>query len=386
MGDATLYTVLPTHTADAGIALSAVGLMLGLNRFVRLLFNGMAGYANDRWPKKNLYTGAMLIGTLSTLLYAAGGGFWVLFFARVIWGLSWSGIWVGGTAIVLDCVPEKEKGRAVGLYQTWFFLGAAVGALAGGFLTDLIGYTSTMWTGGAVTAAGGLAAWIFLPAPVREKNGTEPPAKSLASDTDVSALKGPAESYSTPAMLRIKLNIAAAAYGVNRMVFAGVLSATLGLLVRESVRSTLEIATLTGILSAGRTVISMAAAPQAGFLSDRLGGRWKILGVCLGLGAVGMAAAGTTIFPLVVFGMGLGAAASGAIQSLSTTLTGEYASPSRRGRTIGHMHTMGDLGSAAGPLIAYALLPRFGLSGIYLFCGAVLLLLGGITLRYYLRR
>ena len=28
MGDATLYTVLPTHTAEAGIALSGVGIIL----------------------------------------------------------------------------------------------------------------------------------------------------------------------------------------------------------------------------------------------------------------------------------------------------------------------------------------------------------------------
>jgi MFS family permease len=173
---------------------------------------------------------------------------------------------------------------------------------------------------------------------------------------------------------------------VNRLVFAGVLSATLGLLVKESVRSTLEIATLTGILSAGRTVISMAAAPQAGVISDRFGGRWKILGACLGMGAVGMIAAGTGSFLFVIFGLCLGAAAGGAIQALSTALTGEYAPPHRRGRAIGHMHTMGDLGSAVGPLMAYAVLPRIGLPGIYLSCGAVFLALGGISLRFYRRR
>ena len=39
MGDATLYTVLPTHTAEAGIPLSSVGIMLGINRAVRILLN-----------------------------------------------------------------------------------------------------------------------------------------------------------------------------------------------------------------------------------------------------------------------------------------------------------------------------------------------------------
>ena len=40
MGDATMYTVLPTHTAAAGIALSSVGILLGANRAVRILLKG----------------------------------------------------------------------------------------------------------------------------------------------------------------------------------------------------------------------------------------------------------------------------------------------------------------------------------------------------------
>ncbi len=45
MGDATLYIVLPTHTAEAGIPLASVGILLGVNRAVRLLTNGPAGVA-----------------------------------------------------------------------------------------------------------------------------------------------------------------------------------------------------------------------------------------------------------------------------------------------------------------------------------------------------
>ncbi len=35
------------------------------------------------------------------------------------------------------------------------------------------------------------------------------------------------------------------------------------------------------------------------------------------------------------------------------------------------MHTAGDLGSAIGPPIAYALLPLVGLPGLYLFCAGL---------------
>src|SRR5512136_1102055 len=92
MGDATLYTVLPTHTADAGITMAGVGIILGVNRAIRLLTNAPAGLAYDRWPRRRLFLPALFLGALSTAIYAATRGFWPLFVGRLLWGLAWSGI------------------------------------------------------------------------------------------------------------------------------------------------------------------------------------------------------------------------------------------------------------------------------------------------------
>lgn len=106
MGDGTLYTVLPTHTADAGIALSSVGIILGINRAVRLLLNGPAGLAYDRFPRRWLFVPALFIGAISTAVYAATHGFWPLLVGRLLWGLAWSGIWVGGATVILACFEQ----------------------------------------------------------------------------------------------------------------------------------------------------------------------------------------------------------------------------------------------------------------------------------------
>ena len=92
MGDATMYTVLPTHTVDAGVVLGSVGIILGINRGVRLLTNGLAGLAYDRWPRRRLFITALFIGAISTMVYAATVGFWPLFFGRLLWGVAWSNI------------------------------------------------------------------------------------------------------------------------------------------------------------------------------------------------------------------------------------------------------------------------------------------------------
>ena len=163
MGDATLYTVLPTHTVEAGVVLSQVGIILSVNRAIRVFLNGPAGIVYDKSPRRRLFVSALFVGALSTAVYAATKGFWPLLVGRLLWGLAWSGIWVGGATVIMDVTTLSDRGRWSGLYQTWFFLGAALGAFAGGLLTDKVGYTTTMWIGATLTALGGLVAAALLP-------------------------------------------------------------------------------------------------------------------------------------------------------------------------------------------------------------------------------
>lgn len=359
MGDSALYTVLPTHTVDAGIALGSVGIILGVNRAIRVLLNGPAGLAYDRWPRRRLFVPALFIGALSTAIYAATRGFWPLLVGRLLWGLAWSGIWVGGTTIILDVTTSQDRGRWMGLYQTWFFLGGALGALGGGLLTDRLGYATMMWIGAALTAVGGVAALILLP----ETRGARP---------------GEADPPAEEAIPRLRANgrvwIAASLQGVNRFVIAGVLLATTGLLVQQQLPSAglaLGVATLTGALLAARTLLSMVAAPLAGALSDWLGSRWKVVAWALIIGMVSMVLVAWSTPAAILIGIALGAVASGGVQTLTTALTGDLVSQRQRGRAIGLLNTSGDLGSALGPPVAYALMPWMGLRGVYLLCAVL---------------
>jgi len=370
MGDATLYTVLPTQTAAAGIALSSVGILLGVNRAIRILLNGPAGLAYDRCPRRWLYVPALFIGALSTAIYAATNGFWPLLLGRLVWGLAWSGIWVGGATVILDVTKDVNRGRWTGLYQTWFFLGGALGAFAGGLLTDRLGYTASLWIGAGVTAVGGLAALLFLP----ETRGRR---------------REPAAAQRLKIAPRLRGNgglwIVASLQGVNRFVASGVLAATLGLLVQnwlESRALAIGVATLTGILSASRAGLSMLAAPLAGTFSDRLGERWRIVVGALALGAASMALLTANALFAILIGIAGVALVRGSSEAMVTALTGDLVHIEQRGRAIGLIHTASDLGSAIAPPIAYLLLPWLGLKGVYLGCAALLAIELGLVLVY----
>jgi MFS family permease len=116
--------------------------------------------------------------------------------------------------------------------------------------------------------------------------------------------------------------------------------------------------------------VSMGAAPLAGVLSDRLS-RWPIAGWGVLLAAVSMLLLAWQMPAAILVGIALAALAGGGGQALVTALIGDAVGQEQRGRAIGLVHSAGDLGSATGPLVAYALLPWTGLRGVYL-CGAVL--------------
>lgn len=371
-GDASLYAVLPTHTDAAGVSIAAVGVLLSANRFVRLVLNGPVGVAYGRCSRRRLYVLALFIGALSTGIYALSRGFWLLLAGRLLWGLAWAGIWIGGNAIAADVGQQRARGRWVGLYHGFFFLGVSGGAFVGGLLTDAIGYRRAMAVAAAMTLVGAFVALMYLPETQR--------SRSAALD----GAPGPPQ----PVLHAGPGTVAAfALYGVNRLVMAGVLSSTLGLLLQREVGAQIEIggrsvgvATLTGSGLGLSTLIAMASAPVLGGLSDRTANRWTVVAGGLAAGVAGFAllAIGT---PLSILpGIPLTALASGSNQSLSVTLIGDLSRTDERGKRLGMVFTLGDLASAVGPPLAYALIPLLGIRGDYVLSAGLVLSMLVVTL------
>jgi MFS family permease len=384
MGDTALYAVLPTHTATAGVTLASVGILLSANRWIRLITNGPAGLVYDHWPRRWFFVGSLLLGALSTAIYALAQGFWPLLVGRLLWGLAWSGIWVGGNTIILDVTAAKDRGRWTGLYQLSFYLGSTLGFPIGGALTDSVGYHNALWFAAAATFCGALVALFFLP---------ETHMDALKEEAGESAGESPA-SLHPPSPLterqhqRDPLTPATALYSVNRFVVAGVISATLGLLIQQRWGEAqfanslpVGVATITGALLGVSTLLSMIAAPVAGHGSDRFQNRWRVAASGLIPGIIGLAllASGNPI--AILLGVPLSAVTSGSNQSLATALLGDHIASERRGRALGWMHTFGDFSSAIAPPLAYGLLAWIGLSGMYLACAVLLIAMLVWTLR-----
>jgi MFS family permease len=361
MGDATLYTVLPTHTAAAGITLDSVGLMLSANRWIRLITNHTAGSVYDRWSHRWFFVGALTLGALSTVMCAFRPGFWPLLIARLLWGLAWSGIWIGGNTIILDVASPEERGRWTGFYQLSFYLGSTLGFLLSGALTDWLGYQPALIVAAIVNLSGAVIAFLFLP----ETQGRR-----------IEAVPGaPPPALAPQATQRDPLASATALYMLNRFVTAGIISTTLSLLVKQRFSEIetegnllIGVSTLTGILFGVSTLTSMIAAPIAGHWSDRIGNRWRVAAGGLLPGVLGAACLAIGNPFLILIGVPLSAIAGGSSQSLATAILGDHIGGARRSRALGWMHTFGDLSSAIAPPLAYSLLAWIDIPGIYILC------------------
>jgi len=385
LGDASLYAVLPTHTADAGVALASVGILLSANRFIRLLLNGPVGALFDRVRRRPLFVSALFLGAVSTAVYGLTQGFWPLLFGRMMWGTAWVGIWIGGNTIVLDVSRDNTRGRWIGLYHVSFFLGAAGGALLGGFLTDLVGFHQAMVIGSCVSLCGAFFALVLLPETrdLRER-------VSQGAHTTIDEGRALRARRNQRVMFASTVGL----YSIHRLAMAGVLQSTFGLfllgLLGAQVRvagHTVGVATLTGLGLGLSTVISATAAPVIGGLSDRTGERWRVAAGGLVPGVTGFSLLSVGLPFATLLGVPLVAITGGSNQGLSTVLIGDLGNVGRRSRQLGVLFTAGDLASAIGPPFAYAMVPLIGAKNVYammaglFFCAFVAMLLVDRTIR-----
>ena len=379
MGDASLYAVLPTHIAEAGVSLASVGILLSANRFIRLLFNVPAGVAFDHWPRRPLFVAALFCGAGSTALYALTQGFWPLLLGRLLWGLAWVGIWVGGNTIIMDISDDHSRGRWVGFYQIFFFLGASGGSISGGVLTDWLGYHQAMAISATLTLLGAVMALLLLPETQHFRETKTGPA--IVLNTLPAKADRQAELFSAVALL-----------GLNRLLVAGMLASTFGLLLLAQLGESIElagytvgVATLTGLGLGSQSLLAMAAAPVVGGLSDRVVSRWQVVtgGLSPGVAGFSLLALGSPL--AILMGLPLAAFTNGSNQSLSTAIVGDLAGHGQQGRQLGWLFTIGDLASAIGPPLAYALIPWLGLTRLYGLAAGLLAVMLVVAARWSLK-
>jgi DHA1 family inner membrane transport protein len=116
-GDTLLYLLLPIYAASFGVTLPEAGLLLAANRLIRIVAYGWVARLYSRLGPRTICTMAAASAVVSTLIFAAFTGVWLLLVGRLLWGLSYAAMNVANqalpTAVMEGAIARNARARAI---------------------------------------------------------------------------------------------------------------------------------------------------------------------------------------------------------------------------------------------------------------------------------
>lgn len=166
-GDSFLYVALPLYFKEVGLtALWQVGLLLAINRLIRIPLNPWISRLYHRLPIKLGMLLAIGLAAIVTTGYAFAETFLFWCILRLIWGISWSFLRIGGLLALVDLNGSHDHGKWVGMYNGIVRIGSFFGMAGGGVLVWIIGFRETSFIFAVVISISFIVMW-FTKLPVR---------------------------------------------------------------------------------------------------------------------------------------------------------------------------------------------------------------------------
>jgi MFS family permease len=141
IGDAALYPVLPVYGSQLGLSSFTIGLLLSVNRFIRLIVNVPIARFTEQLGYKKMMIITSTVAILTTLSYGLVHGLIGWLALRLLWGTCYSGLKTTtlGYAIV---VPKNTQGTAVAFTQGIKSIGPLIAVYCGPQLIHYLGFQS----------------------------------------------------------------------------------------------------------------------------------------------------------------------------------------------------------------------------------------------------
>ena len=337
-GDTLLYTSLPVSAARLGLDALAVGLVLSLNRWVRLITNPLAARLFERMPAGGLVIAGLALAVASTAAYALPAALALFLAARLVWGMSWSLLRLGSLLGAIEGSVGRT-GRALGDMRAVFGLGYLAGAIYAPFAVESLGWGAAALGAAALTFALGIGPALSVTGWRREV------------DVDERAERAIWRSLWEPSFVAI-FAIAFCQYAI----YAGLLAVAGGLRIAElfpaggamlgiPVAATL----VAGLFILTQRLSQVAWTPFAGRLADRSVARTFLLSTMLAVTAIAALTAATDATVFVALG------ALAFFAGITSVVAVELAIAHRtttadRARVLGAYNTWADVGAASGAL------------------------------------
>ena len=179
-GDTMLYIALPLFWQECGLtALWQVGVLLAVNRLVRLPLNPLVRLLYTRIDQRTGMALAVVLAASTTLLYGVAQSFALWLLLRCLWGLAWTLLRLGSLFALMAASRKDNRGYLMGSYNGLVRLGSLMGMIGGGLLADLLGFSTVALLFGTLTLTGLPLALTRIPRSGRATGAASQAATSL---------------------------------------------------------------------------------------------------------------------------------------------------------------------------------------------------------------
>jgi len=350
--------LIPRYALVIGATPFLIGLATSSMSITAIFFRPLSGLLSDRTSRSLLMLLGLILGAVAYATLFFSSSVEMIIVARLLEGVAIAAFVPSSIASAVDQAPPGKLGETLGWRSLMIGLGFMIGPALGGFISQLVGYTTTF----------GIAAALLLaltPLVIMKESPRGPPPKSSSR-----GLKERNFLFSLSGLI---------IYGIAWMGMLTFLSAWLKLLGYGD----LEI----GLFVSVQALASLILRVSAGKWADRQPALLAFLGLIV------MASAFALIYifmvpPLlylaaVVFGLGVGVYIPG-----SQTLALSKSPPHSRG-LLSSIYTMGmDIGNLIGP-VAFGMIIQatgsyrdvFALAPIITLVAAIFLLVPALEAR-----
>lgn len=105
--------------------------------FMVTIFSTHVGRIGDMFGRSRVYNLGFLIFTISSFLCGIANNIYTLIFFRTIQGIGGAFIAANSGAVISDYFDVRERGKAFGITNLGWMIGAVLGVIIGGFLIDI---------------------------------------------------------------------------------------------------------------------------------------------------------------------------------------------------------------------------------------------------------